>query len=373
MKSINYKISVPLVDLKASYKGIKNQIDRAIAGVLGKTNFIMGDEVTGFETAFTRYIGTKYAIGVSSGTAAIHLILKALGIGAGDEVILPSHTFTATAEPVVWLGAKPVFADIAPDYTLDPTRLEKLITAKTKAVIPVHLYGLPADMDGISKIASRYKISVIEDTAQAHGAVFGKKKTGTLGIAAAFSFYPGKNLGAYGDAGCVVTDNSLLADAVRKLRNHGRTEKYRHQLVGYGERLDTLQAAVLSVKLKHLERWNRQRRTAAALYDRRLKDIPQVTMPETISGRRHVYHLYVIQVEQRDKLKNYLKEKGIGCGIHYPIPLHLQPAYKFLRYKRGDFPDTEKISGRILSLPIYPEITTAQIKYITKCVKEFYS
>jgi len=336
-------------------------------------SWAIGPEITQFEKKLADYLKVKYCLVFNSGTSALHAILLAYGIGPGDEIIVPSFTFIATANAALFVGAKPVFADIAPDYTLDPTRLEKLITAKTKAVIPVHLYGLPADMDGISKIASRYKISVIEDTAHAHGAVFGKKKTGTLGIAAAFSFYPGKNLGAYGDAGCVVTDNRLLADAVRKLRNHGRTEKYRHQLVGYGERLDTLQAAVLSVKLKHLERWNRQRRTAAALYDRRLKDIPQVTMPETISGRRHVYHLYVIQVEQRDKLKNYLKEKGIGCGIHYPIPLHLQPAYKFLRYKRGDFPDTEKISGRILSLPIYPEITTAQIKYITKCVKEFYS
>lgn len=386
------KIKIPLVDLKVQYLSIKKDIDQAIRKVINKTDFIMGEEVNKFETAFVHYLRVRYAVGVSSGTDAIHLALLAIGIKKGDEVILPAHTFTATAEPVVWLGAKPVFVDIEERfYTIDPMEVEKKVTNKTKAIIPVHLYGHPVDMNKIINIAEKYNLSVIEDVAQAHGAEInlGLKtknrdprienrdqkwlKVGTIGDIGIFSFYPGKNLGAYGDAGMVVTNNKILADKVRLLRNHGRTEKYTHLEVGFGNRIDTLQSAVLSVKLKYLRDWTKKRRKATNYYNKLLGNIKDIAIPYEATWARSVYHLYVIRAKYRDKLKNYLQHKGIETGIHYPTPLHLQPAYKFLGYHRGDFPITEKICREILSLPVYPELTKQQISYICQCIKDFYS
>lgn len=371
---MNIRSKIPLVDLKTQYRTISKEIDGAIKKVVGKTDFIMGEEIFAFESEFSKFLNVKHAIGVSSGTDAIHLALKALDIGLGDEVILPSHTFTATAEPIVWLKAVPVFAEIdEKTYTLDPKKCQKLITRKTKAIIPVHLYGQPADLDGILSLAKKYNLKILEDAAQAHGAAYKNKAVGNFGDITAFSFYPGKNLGAYGDAGIVVTNNSKLAERVRFLRNHGRTEKYIHRIVGYGSRLDTLQAAILSAKLPHLREWNSQRRQHAALYDKLLSAIKNVVIPYEADAVKSMYHLYVIRTPQRDKLREFLTGKGIETGIHYPVPLHLQPAYSFLRYKKGDLPVTEKIVDEILSLPMYPEITTQQIKYICRCIKDFYS
>lgn len=375
---------IPLVDLRAQYKKIKREIDEVVEKVLEKANFIMGEELKEFELAFARFLGAKYAIGVSSGTDAIHLALLALGVRKGDEVILPAHTFTATAEPIVWLGAKPVFVDISEKtYTLDPCKVEKAITNKTKVIIPVHLYGHPADLASIIQIIKVYakKIYLLEDCAQAHGAEIKMqnnnggiwRKVGTIGEIGIFSFYPGKNLGAYGDAGMVVTNNPEFAEKIKLWRNHGRREKYLHELVGYGDRLDTLQAAILLAKLKYLEKWNKERRKKVALYNRLLKGLDEVKIPFEASWARAVYHLYAVCVKKREKLQRYLKEKGIETGIHYPLPLHLQPAYKFLEYKKGDLPVTEKVSREILSLPLFPELSGGQIQYICQCLKEFYS
>lgn len=364
---------IPLVDLKAQYRTIKPEIDKAIASILAKTNFIMGEEVAGFERAFAKWLGVKYVIGVSSGTDAIHLGLLALGVKSGDEVITTPHTFTATVEPICWLGAKPVFVDIDPKtYTIDPDLIEKVITKRTKVIIPIHLYGHPADMDPITKLAKKYKLKVLEDAAQAHGALYKGKMVGTLGNAAIFSFFPGKNLGAYGDAGAVVTDNKKIADIIKLLRNHGRTEKYTHLEVGYGDRLDTLQAAILLTKLRQLKKWNIGRRKIANIYNHALKNLP-IKLPYPADWAEAVYHLYVIRTDKRNELKDYLKKQGIESGIHYPIPLHLQPAYKYLGYKKGDFMMSEQAAQEILSLPLYPELNKQQIEFIANSLKKFYS
>jgi len=363
---------IPLVDLKAQYRIIKPEIDKAIASILAKTNFIMGEEVAWFEEAFAKFLGVKYVIGVSSGTDAIHLGLLALGVKSGDEVITAPHTFTATVEPICWLGAKPVFVDIDPKtFTINPKLIERAITKKTKVILPVHLYGHPADMEPIIKLAKKYKLKVLEDAAQAHGALYKGKMVGTLGDAAIFSFFPGKNLGAFGDAGVVVTNNEKLADKIILLRNHGRSEKYTHLEVGYGDRLDTLQAAILLAKIKRLKNWNRRRRQIAGIYNNVLKNLP-IRLPEAASWAHTVYHLYVIRTQNRDELKQYLKEQDIETGIHYPIPLHLQPAYKYLGYKKGDFAKSEQAAQEILSLPLYPELNIQQIKFIANSLKKFY-
>lgn len=371
---ITKKGRIPLVDLFAQYKLIKKEIDESIKRVLIKTDFIMGEEVAEFEEKFRNFLGVKHAFGVSSGTDAIHLALLACGLKEGDEVIIPSHTFTATAEPVIWIKAKPVFAEINKDsFTISPGDIEKKITSKTKAIIPVHLYGQPADMTSIIKLARKYKLKIIEDCAQAHGAVINNKMVGVIGDAGAFSFYPGKNLGAYGDAGAVVTNDDDVARTVSLLRNHGRKEKYTHEKIGYGNRLDTLQASVLTAKIKHLHDWNSLRRKMASHYREKLSGISQISSPMSFASQKSVYHLYVIKAEKRDLLRQFLKNNGIETGIHYPIPLHLQPAYKFLGYKKGDFPVTEHIAGEIISLPLYPEITVKQVNFICKCIEKFYS
>ena len=364
---------IPFVDLKAQYDSIKDEIDNAIQNVLNTTSFIMGEELKKFEEEFAWFCDVKYAIGVANGSDALILALRACGIGEGDEVITVPHTFISTAEAISNVGGKVVFVDIDPKtYTIDVSKIEEKINKKTKAIIPVHLYGQPADMDPIMMLAKKYNLKIIEDAAQAHGAEYKEKKVGSIGDVACFSFYPGKNLGAYGDAGIVITDNEEIAEKVKLLRNHGRiTKKYEHQIEGYSSRLDNLQAAILRVKLRHLNKWNESRRRNAKKYNELLSNISGIITPYEADYAEHVYHLYVVRVEKkgREKLKEELKSKGIATGIHYPIPLHLQPAYKYLGYKEGDFPITENASQEILSLPMFAELTGVQIEEIVKIIK----
>ncbi len=363
-------MTIPLNDLKAEYASIQPEMDAAIQRVISNTSFILGKEVAEFEKNFAAFCQASHCVGVDSGTAALHLALLILGIQPGDEVVTTTHTFIATAEVISVIGARPVFVDIDPrTYNLDPQQLERAITPRTRAIIPVHLYGQPAEMDAILDIARRHNLPVIEDAAQAHGAEYRGRRAGTMGDIACFSFYPGKNLGAYGDGGALVTNNAEYAARAKMLRDHGRTDKYAHQIVGYGYRLDALQAAILGAKLPHLDAWNARRREVAARYDQLLKDADVVTpyVPPDISP---VFHVYCIRHKNRDALRAHLKECGVDTGIHYPIPLHLQPVYQSLGYKAGDFPNAEKAANEILSLPIYPAMTEAQIHQIVDAIKE---
>jgi len=368
---------IPLVDLKAQYSTIKSEIDSAIQRVLDSTSFILGSEVENFERSFAEYIGTKGAVGVASGTAALQLALEAFGIGRGDKVITTAHTFFATAEAIFRTGAEPVFVDIEErSYNIDPNLVEESLKTdrrrdgRIRAVIPVHLYGRPAAMDAIMDIAARYDLRVIEDAAQAHGAEDGNKRCGAIGHLACFSFFPGKNLGAYGDGGAVTGNDDSLLQSIRKLRNHGRAKKYEHEIIGFGERLDALQAAILSAKLPHLENWTEARRSHARLYNRLLSNC-DVIIPDEPEESRHVYHLYVIRTRRRDEMLAYLNSVGIGAGIHYPIPLHRQPACLKLGSSEVHLPVTEKIVNEIISLPMYPELTSDRIAYVAKAVEEF--
>ena len=364
---------IPFVDLKAQYDSIKDEIDNAIQNVLNTTSFIMGEELKKFEEEFSRFCDTKYAIGVANGSDALILALRACGIGEGGEVITVPHTFISTAEAISIVGGKVVFVDIDPKtYTINVSNIEEKISDKTKAIIPVHLYGQPADMGPIMELAKKYNLKVIEDAAQAHGAEYKGEKVGSIGDVACFSFYPGKNLGAYGDAGMVVTNNEEIAEKIKLLRNHGRiTKKYEHDIEGYSSRLDNLQAAILRVKLRYLCKWNESRRRNAKKYDELLRNISGIITPYEADYAKHVYHLYIIRVEKerRDKLREELKSKDIATGIHYPIPLHLQPAYNYLGYKEGDFTITEKASQEILSLPMFAELTDEQIEEIVELIK----
>jgi len=362
------------VDLKAQYDSIKDKIDEAIQNVLNTTSFIMGEELKKFEVEFAIFCGVKHAIGVANGSDALILALRACGIREGDEVITVPHTFVSTAEAISNVGGKVIFVDIDPKtYTIDVTKIEEKITERTKAIIPVHLYGQPANMDPIMELAKKYNLKVIEDAAQAHGAEYKGKKVGSIGDVACFSFYPGKNLGAYGDAGMVVTNNEEIAEKIKLLRNHGRmTKKYEHDIEGYSSRLDNLQAAILRVKLRYLNKWNESRRKNAKKYNELLTNIGGIITPYEADYAKHVYHLYVISTDKgRDKLREELKSKGVATGIHYPIPLHLQPAYNYLGYKEGDFPVTEKASQEILSLPMFAELNGGQIEEIVKIIKNF--
>ncbi|MCP4574616.1 MAG: DegT/DnrJ/EryC1/StrS family aminotransferase [bacterium] len=350
-------MKVQFVDLKAQYASIKDEIAEAIDGVLGSCAFINSRS---FEADFAGFIGTQYCVGLGNGTDALCLAMQAAGIGRGDEVITAANTFIATAEGITYTGATPVFVDCDPvSYNLNPELLEAAITSRTKAIIPVHLYGQPADMDPILAVAEKHGLMVIEDAAQAHGALYKGRRIGTLGRMACFSFYPGKNLGAYGDAGAVTTDDAELTTTIRKLSDHGSDVKYRHDFPGMNSRLDGIQGAVLSVKLKHLEDWTEKRIAAAARYTAGLKDV--CVVPETASDVRHVFHLYVIQVENRDELMNHLNEQGIGCGIHYPVPLPLTPAYAELGYEAEQFPVANRIAGKIVSLPMHGDLTDTMI------------
>lgn len=365
---------IPLVDLEKQYKSLKSDILPGVVKVLSKGNFILGEEVGDFENSFAKYCGVKYCIGVASGTDALLLSLRALGIGPGDEVITQANTFIATVLPIIYLGAKPVLVDINPDtYQMDIRGLEKAITRKTKVIIPVHLFGMPAPMPEIIKIAKRHKLYVLEDACQAHGSLINGKPCGSFGDIAAFSFYPGKNLGAAGDGGAVVTNNKNLAAKVRILRDVGQTQKYKHDFIGYNSRLDTLQAAILSVKLKYLDNWNKRRNEISLLYRKFLSNVPVVMPPEPPNGYKTNYHLFVIRTKRRDALMEFLKRSNIFCGIHYPIPVHLQKAMNFLGHKKGDFPISEKYAKEILSLPMHPYLTKDEVEFISGRIKMFFN
>jgi dTDP-4-amino-4,6-dideoxygalactose transaminase len=360
---------VPFVDLKAQYHSIKSEIDAAVMRVLADAVFVLGHEAEGFEQAFAEYVGARYCVGVNSGTAAIQLALIAYGVGAGDQVIVPVNGFFATAEAVSNTGATPVFVDAdSISYQIDVARIEAAITPRTRAIIPVHLYGQAADLDPIFELAKRRGLIVIEDAAQAHGAEYKGSRVGALGEAGCFSFYPAKNLGAYGEAGAVATDDELIARQVRLLRDHGSDSKYHHEVVGHNCRLEAIQAAVLNVKLPYLETWNDLRRAHAEHYHELLKDT-ELVLPKEMPYARHVYHLYVVQSAARDELQKKLSAAGIQTGIHYPIPVHLQPAYASLGHKRGDFPEAERQSDRVLSLPMFAELTEEQITSVADGIR----
>ena len=369
----NQTLQVPFVDLAAQYSTIADEINETTSRIIQKADFILGREVRLFEEEFAAFSEARYAVGVDSGTSALELALRAYDIGPGDEVITAANSFIASALAISHAGATPVLVDVDPfTHTIDVTGIERAITSRTKAIIPVHLYGHPAHMDPIRKIAEQHGLIVIEDACQAHGARYKGRRAGSLGHAAAFSFYPGKNLGAYGDGGMVVTNDADIRKRLEMLRNYGQEEKYHHLTQGFNRRLDTLQAAVLRVKLKYLEKWNAARRWQAELYHRLLAGTALV-LPSEAVGAQSVWHLYVIRTEHRDRLKEYLASRGIAAGIHYPVPIHLQPAYKNLGYKRGSFPVTEQYAQRILSLPMYAELTPELIEYVSKSILTFLS
>jgi dTDP-4-amino-4,6-dideoxygalactose transaminase len=403
-------MKVPFLDLKVQYLSMKEEIHTAIQQVLDNTAFAGGPFVAQFEKEFAAFCGCKEGIGVGSGTEALWLCLLALGIGPGDEVISVPNSFVATAEAISFCGATPAFVDVDPQtYTLDPNKLEDYLKKRSqepgirnqkqktsnyqpstssvfsirnpqsgirnrpKAVIPVHLFGQTADMDPILEIARKYGLAVIEDACQAHGAEYKGKKAGSLGDAGCFSFYPGKNLGAYGEAGAVVTHNSEMAGKMRVLRDHGQSKKYHHDVIGWNDRMDGIQGAILSAKLKHLSVWNEARRRNSQLFNRLLKGTQHIIIPEEAAYARHIYHVYALRVKNRDKLMTSLGERGISCGIHYPIPIHLTDAYQFLGLGRGSFPVAEQCADEFLSLPMYPELSEEQIEYVCSEIKNFLS
>ncbi len=361
---------IPLVDLKAQYREIAPEIDAAIREVIESAAFVGGPAVGLFEREFAGYLDARFCLAVSSGTSALHLTLIAAGVGPGTEVLLPSHTFIATAEVVRRTGAAIRFAEVDPDtMTLDAASCERAWTPKVKAVIPVHLYGHPADLDPILELARDRNARVIEDAAQAHGARYRGRRCGGIASLGAFSFYPGKNLGAYGDGGAVTGADEGEIDRLRRLSNHGRAGRDLHSEEGYNYRLDTIQAAVLRVKLRRLDRWNEQRRRAAGWYLERLQDLGQVRLPLPAAWAEPVYHLYVVRVPDRDRILSRLQDAGIEARIHYPVPLHVQPAYRHLGHREGDFPITERIAREILSLPLYPEITEDQVDFVAQTLR----
>ena len=352
---------IPFLDLKAQYREIKPQVDAAVAGVIESAQFVLGPEVAAFEERFAAYCGVRHCVAVNSGTSALHLALLAAGVGPGDEVITVSMTFVATTAAILYCGAKPVFVDVDPDtWTMDPNLVKAAITPRTKAILPVHLHGLMADMDPIIEVANRAGLIVIEDAAQAHGAEYRGRRAGSIGDIGCFSFYPGKNLGAYGEAGAAVTNSSALARQLALLRDWGQESKYNHVLPGYNFRMDGIQGAVLNVKMAYIESWTKARQAVASHYDRLLAR-PQFKRPAPPPHCRHVYHVYAVEVERRDQVQKALSAAGIGTGIHYPVPVHLQKAYGELGYGRGDFPVTEAIANRFLSLPIYAELQPEQV------------
>jgi dTDP-4-amino-4,6-dideoxygalactose transaminase len=360
---------IPLVDLKAQYLSIKPEIDAAVAKVLSSGQFVLGKEVAAFEEEFASYCGVRYAVAVNSGTSALHLALLAAGVGAGDEVITVPFTFVATVAAILYTGARPVFVDIEPrSFTMDVNRIEAAVTKHTKAILPVHLYGQSANMDPIVEIASRYGLRVIEDAAQAHGAEYERRRVGSIGDIGCFSFYPGKNLGAYGDGGLVTTNNSDYANTVHMLRDWGQDRKYRHLLKGYNYRMDELQGAILRVKLHHLERWTEARRKNAVRYNQLLSE--NVQIPRQMSYARHVYHIYAIRTSQREFLHQWLSTQGIQSGIHYPIPVHLQPAHADLGYGAGDFPISEQAAAEVLSLPMFAELKIVQQEQVARALRQ---
>src|ERR1035441_7802035 len=359
---------VPYLDLKAQYQSIKPEIDAAIARVLDSGQFVLGSEVAVFEQEFATYCGAAECIALNSGTSALHLALLAAGVGPGDEVITVPFTFVASVAAVLYAGARPVLVDIdSRSFTMDPAAIETAITPRTKAILPVHLYGQPADMDPIMEVARRHGLVVIEDAAQAHGAKYKGRPVGSIGDMACFSFYPGKNLGAYGEGGAVTTSNIEYARTIRMLRDWGQDRKYHHVLRGFNYRMEGFQGAILRVKLRHLERWTEARRAVVSLYNDLLSD-SGVETPTEMPWARHVYHIYTLRADDRDSLQAALRAEGIQTGIHYPVPLHIQPAYADLGYARGVFPQSEKAAAEVLSLPLYPEMTDDQIQRVSQAL-----
>ncbi len=361
---------IPLVDLKKQYQGIKEEILNEIGQVLDGMQLFLGKNVQAVEASFAGYCGTGHAIGVGSGTDALHIALRACGIGPGDEVITVSHTFIATVEAIIMAGATPVFVDIDPaTYTMDTAQIEKAITPRTRAILPVHLYGHPADMGPVLKLAKAHNLRVIEDSCQGHGAEYDGKRAGSLGDVGCFSFYFTKNLGAYGEAGIITTSDPEIAGRCRMLRDHGQNAKYYHAMMGFNGRLDEIQAAILKVKLPHLDEWIEKRRNIARAYNAGLP--AELVKPVEMPWARHVYHLYVVRTPERDRLREWLESKGVATGMHYPVPVHLQEAWRRHGGAECSLPVTEKITGEILSLPIYPELGESEIDYICGCVREF--
>ncbi len=355
---------IPYLDLAAQYKAIQSEVDQALLQVCESAQFAQGPVTAAFENEYAAYCGVRHCVTVNSGTSALHLALCCLNVGPGDEVITVPMTFIATAWAISYVGARPVFVDIDPARrTLDPKKLEAAITPRTKAIIPVHLFGMPAEMDTIVEIAKAHKIPIVEDAAQAHGARYKGNRVGQFGEIGCFSFYPGKNLGAYGEGGALVTNYEEIAERARRLRNHGQAQRYEHEELGYNYRMDSFQAAVLRVKLRHLDDWNEARQKAAKLYEELLHDSP-VILPKTFPDSECVWHCYVIEAPERNKIRKALSDAGIDTGLHYQIPLHLQTVYRSLGYHAGDFPVTEKLCSRCLSLPIYPELGAESIRRI---------
>ena len=361
---------IPFLDLKAQYKQMKPEIDAAVARVIDSAQFVLGPEVAAFEERFADYCGVTHCTALNSGTSALHLALLAAGIGRGDEVITVSMTFVATTAAILYCGAKPVFVDVEPDtWTMDPTLIEAAITPRTKAILPVHLHGLMADMDPIMDIARRHGLVVIEDAAQSHGAEYKGRRAGSIGDVGCFSFYPGKNLGAYGEGGAAVSNNPELARQMVLLRDWGQESKYNHVVAGYNYRMDGIQGAVLNVKMDHIEAWTEARRAVASHYDRLLAS-SRYRRPAPPSHCRHVYHVYAIELAQRDEVQKALQAAGIGTGIHYPVPVHLQKAYADLGYGPGDLPVTEALADRFLSLPIYAELRPEQVAEVVRGLEQ---
>jgi dTDP-4-amino-4,6-dideoxygalactose transaminase len=366
-------MNLPFLNLKIQYKEIEKEVVPMITEAMSNAAFIGGPQVTGVETEFAAFCDSRYSIGVNSGTDALRFALMAIGVGAGDEVITVPNTFIATTEAISQVGATPVFVDVLKDTSnMDPSLIEGKISKKTKAIIPVHLYGQTVDMDPIMQTAKKHNIAVIEDACQAHGALYKGRKAGSMGVAGCFSFYPGKNLGAYGEGGAVVTQDQEIDKKIRMIRDHGQEQKYYHAIEGYNGRLDAIQAGVLRIKLKRLSGWNDARRQNAWYYNKLLSAIKGVAVPVEADFAKAVYHLYVILVDDRDGLLKYLNEKGIGTGLHYPVPLHMQKAYSYMGYKKGAFPVSENLAGRLLSLPMFPELTREEIKYVCDAIKEYF-
>ena len=366
-------MNIPFVDLKSQYQSIKPEIDNAIASVIEDTAFVRGKYVNDFEKNYAEKYGVKHCISVANGTDAIYITLKALGIGPEDEVITVANSWISTSETITQTGAKVVFVDIEPDYfTIDASKIEEKITSKTRAIIPVHLYGQPAEIDAIKKICDTHNLYLIEDCAQAHFASYKGQKVGTFGNAGTFSFYPGKNFGAYGDAGAIITNDDELADKVRMFANHGSLKKHEHEIEGMNSRMDGLQAAILSVKLPYIDEWNENRHQNALLYSDLLSGIEEIVIPKIRSDTKHIFHLYVIRAKERDKLQKYLDEYGISALIHYPVALPFMQAYGYLEHKPEDFPIAYQYQYEILSLPMYPELSRSSIINVVDRIKEFY-
>ena len=364
-------ISVPFVDLSIQWKQLKEEFNVAFNSLGERGAFILGEEVTSFESEFANFCNSSYGIGVASGTDGLHLAFRSLGIGSGDEVIIPAHTFVATAIGVILSGAKPVLVDVDPDtYLLDPSQLSQAVTSKTKAICPVHLYGRCCDMDRIQEFASIHNLAIVEDASQAHGASWKGKKAGSMGDVGVFSLYPAKNLGALGDGGIMITNNPSLNQRLKCLRNYGSEQKYDHPEFGVNSRLDSLQAAFLRIKLKKIASWNQMRWNSAEVYNSSLKSVASLKIPELLSPQEHVFHLYVVRCHHRDQVKQALAEKGIQTGIHYPIPFYLQDGFSQLGYSIGSFPHAEALSQQIISLPMYPGMTNDLVEMVCEHLKE---